>query len=585
MSRVSRNQEINDKIMQRKSGSWKYWLISLAVNLVILAVVLHLTPIYYETNDDYSIAYKIATEYPYVGFVNYYLCMALIPIQKVFSSVNIFILSQMIMSVTAFTAVLKVFFERRSEFFYCALAAGIAFFFSFDHYSSVQFTKTSALLMAAGLVYIADAYIHSEPVISFLGGYLLYFIGVCYRQMGMFPALSYIGVFMLIWWMFNGRRFFKGKNPFKETALVLLILALLVIPYGFDKMSDRMNASTPELAYGREYQAERVKITDYPVLDRYENFADEYEAAGFSRNDIYIIDRFILDYDGAASLENLKTINRIDSPTASTKATVIKAVKKFLKNTLKSLRDMNFTGRHIVILAMLALAAAIAGKKRDWAYILAAGALTVALYIAIYYMQRTMYRAFYVADISAALWLLYVMAVEARIPGEESAGHSWIRRICFSLVIAMLILLTPGAIRGLEAGSARALSYTEPAEITEYLDSHPEIFYVVPTSRQKYPAQYADPLSVPTMPENRTNTGGWETLTPARMDFLKSHGVSNPIKDLIDNPDMLFFGEYKFDQLSEYYNKWYAAEGKRIIFEEVDNINETGIYRIISVDL
>ena len=146
-------------------------------------------------------------------------------------------------------------------------------------------------------------------------------------------------------------------------------------------------------------------------------------------------------------------------------------------------------------------------------------------------------------------------------------------------------MLTPGAVSMLEKGSARALSYTEPAEVTEYLDSHPEIFYVVPTPRQKYPAQYADPMAVPTMPENRTNTGGWETLTPARMEFLNSHGVSNPIKDLIDNPGMLFFGEYKFDQFTEYYNKWYAKEGKKIVFEEADKFEDTGIYRVVTVDL
>jgi len=102
---------------------------------------------------------------------------------------------------------------------------------------------------------------------------------------------------------------------------------------------------------------------------------------------------------------------------------------------------------------------------------------------------------------------------------------------------------------------------------------------------QKQPATYLDPFAVPVMPENVTNTGGWETLTPARMDFMKSHGVNNPIRDLIDNPNVLFFSEYKFDELTEYYNKWYAPEGKRIVFEKVDEVLDTGIYTVRTVDL
>ena len=64
-----------------KDARWYNWLISLAVNAVILAAVLYFTDLMYETNDDFAIAEKLAAGYPYVGFVNYYLCRALMAVQ------------------------------------------------------------------------------------------------------------------------------------------------------------------------------------------------------------------------------------------------------------------------------------------------------------------------------------------------------------------------------------------------------------------------------------------------------------------------------------------------------------------------
>ena len=561
-----------------------FWLVSIAVNLAVLFAVLHFAAMYYETNDDFSIACKINEGYPYVGFVNYYLCKTLIPLQGMFPNVNIFMLSQIVMSFVAFTAVYRILIDRSRDVAEWLLAAVVIAFFAFDHYSAIQFTKTSALLMAAGLVYVADAYTRRRGVIPYIGGFLLYFIGVCYRQMGMFPALSYIFLFMLIWWILNGKEYFKGKKPVLEIGLIILTVALLVAPYGFDKLSDRMNASTPELALAREYQAERIKITDYPLTKYYDDFKDEYEAAGISENDIYTIDRFVLDYDGAASLENLKTINKINSPALSQYMTAEKAVNIFVKRTLKGLEERSMTGMHIIALALICVFMVLTVRPKSWLYIPFIGALTVVLYIAIYYMQRTNYRAFYVADVSAAFWLLYVFMAEGKAP-QRKAWRKWVCRVLCVALAAVLLTLFPKAIRIENYKAEHNKDMTASDEVTAYLEEHPDMFYVMPTPVQKWPQAYLDPMKPAKMQENCTNTGGWEAMTPSRLSFLAKHGATNPVKDLIDNPDMLMFGKYKHSMLLEYYNKWYGGEGKEIVFEKVDEVDGAGIYRVISVDL
>jgi hypothetical protein len=159
-------KDSNVNVSKGGTSAWVFWLVSIAVNLAILFAVMHFAPMYYETNDDYSIACKIAEGYPYVGFVNYYLCRVLIVLQKLFTGVNIFMLSQIVMSCIAFTAVYRVLIERSREVTEWLLAAVVIAFFSFDHYSAIQFTKTSALLMASGLLYVAYAYTRRKNILA-----------------------------------------------------------------------------------------------------------------------------------------------------------------------------------------------------------------------------------------------------------------------------------------------------------------------------------------------------------------------------------------------------------------------------------
>ena len=70
-------------------------------------------------------------------------------------------------------------------------------------------------------------------------------------------------------------------------------------------------------------------------------------------------------------------------------------------------------------------------------------------------------------------------------------------------------------------------------------------------------------------------------MTPYRLAALEEYGISNPVKDLIDNPDMLYVGEGKQKTLTEYFNKWYCAKGEKVRFEKVDEVDGTGIYRVV----
>lgn len=551
------------------------WLISLVINGAILAAVLRFTEVVYETNDDFAIAREITAGYPYVGFVNYYLCKVIIAIQNFFPEHNIFIISQMALSFVCFTVLLKIFIDRRESWIEVIPAVFACLLFSFDHYGSVQFTKTSALLMTAGLIWAVDTYCHERKPAAFIFAFLLFYTGVAFREKGMFPAIAYAGAFMLIWWIVNGKEVFGKGGVIRELGLICMILVIMVVPYGIDKLSDRVNESTPELKLAREYQAERRKITDYPVMDYYEENKAAYDEAGLSENDIFVVDRWIFDYEGSASIENLKTINSINAPYRVSTMTPIKALKKAVKYALKSVIGLNFTGLHVVLAALLFIFILFFSKPEGWVYALMTCAVTLLIYVAIYYLQRPQYRALYVADAGAVFWLMYALTAARRRAAPKA-------KAVFALVIAAAVIcMSLSAKQMIDGIDKHNKAQLIPEAQIEYFAGNPDKFFIGPTTSMGMSPAFADPLGRAESPANMADTGGWDTMSPYRLEALGKYGIYNPIKDLINNPDALYVGNGKKKVLAEYFSKWYCRDGESVVFEKVDEVDGTNIYRIL----
>lgn len=551
-------------------------LISVVINFAILALVLCTSDLMYETNDDYGIAEMICNSYPYVGFVNYYLCRAIIAVQNILPDINAFVLLQMVASFISFSCITTVFISRnKSRLTNILLSISVICIFAYDHYGSIQFTKTSALLMTSGLILLADNYIHERKIFIYITAYALFYLGVAFRQKGMFPAMAYAGVFLLVWLLQNGRERLLKKSAIKEIVTAVMLIVISLMPYGLDMKSDAINASTPELKYAREYQAQRVKVTDYPLMENYDDKAEEYKAANLSENDVRIVDRFILDYDGAGSLENLKKINEINYPYMMSKRSVVRSVKKFGGELIYSLTERDFTGIHVIILIALAFFFIFVKKPKAWIYVAAIGFLTVAIYIMLYYMQRPQYRAFYVADVGAAAWILYAIASAGR-DRESSVPRRLVGTAAIILIAAMIMPAT----KNIASMRKYREHKIETATVTEYFKNNPDKVFVEPAAIATPQAVYQTPLKKPVIHGNVVATGGWETLSPHELEKLKKCGMRNPVKDLIDNPNAFFFGTYKIKAMKEYYNKWYCNDGETILFEKVDEIDGNGVYRI-----
>lgn len=556
-------------------------LTALLLNLVIAAAVIAITQMSYETNDDYAIAARLAAGYPYVGFVNYFLCRPLIAVQACFPSVNVFILFQIILSFLSFTMILFTISRTGNKLFLTLASAAVICIFAFDHYSVIQFTKTAALAMTAGLIGMTDCLLRKRPLLSYLPPVLLLFLGACVRVDALPGAAAFACVFLFFYLVLDHKELSEdGTLRAGMIPVLIVLIALTAGAYGLDKLSCRINVGTDELRYAEDYSLYRSNIVDYPTYEYYWDNKEAYDAIGISENDIYLIDHWYFDYDGAASFENLKKIDEIERPQQGIKQKAAESVRKSLKCIVKGVKKRSFTGIHIILLCMLALMAVICLKPKHWLYVICTGMLAVSLYFAIHYMQRPTYRALYAADIGAAIWILYYAANEA--------GRGHIReKACTVISIALILVMLPlsAYARADSKAAYTAAGKKVMSEETEaYYLNDPDSLYVWDTSEKKLARVYTTPLKAPDGSDrNVTGTGSWGVLSPYMMERLGEYGVTNPIRDLIDNENAYYVGNKYIKRLSEYYTKWYGGDGG-IVLEEAGDAGGYKVWRVRTSD-
>lgn len=563
------------------------WIKSLAVNAAILIAVLLTTNLLYETNDDYAIATRIADGYPYIGFINYYLCRVLIPLQQIFTGFNVFVVFQIAAAFAAFVFILKVTLDAGKNRAGAVMAALVILVFSVDHYCAVQFTKTAALLLVTGMLLLIDSMIKKRKWYYYLYAMIFLYLGVAFRADSFIAVIGFGGIF-LIFWVFRNRRELKngGYLTGRQILIYIILLGLIGGCYGFDMASERVNVSTDELSEYKEYSELRSDVVDYPVYEYYSGNEEAYDAIGISENDLYLIDHWYLDYDGAAGKKNLQAILQVDSEVHKEDKSISASAKTFVKHVISSVKKLSFTGVHVLLLIVLAIWAAVMVKPKYRLYIIALGAFTVCLYLALFYMYmgRIAYRAMYVADLGAAVWLLYFVNGQAETYVKRFCGR-FKTAVCILAVAVMLLLIIPvwrDCIKEYDSISRRIMPERMGAFISEQDDS----LFVFPVSEKKSSADYASPATVPGKygMQNVMGTGSWGTMSPYILDKLAEYNMTNPIKGLIDNPKAYYVGNKDIDRVTEYYKKWYGSTKKEITLNRVDNIDGYSIWKVETQD-
>lgn len=553
------------------------WTIAILANIIIFIVIMSLTDVTYESNDDYGIALRIVDGYSSIFLINYYLCKILVPLQAVMAGRNVFVLFQIVSSLCAFIVVSKVILDADKTVWFKIVCMLVIATFSIDHYCMIQYTKTSSFLIAAGLVILVDAVTKKRNIGYIAGGMIFVYLGASLRFINMYVGIGFAAVFMLFWAIYNFKEI-KGNGYFERNRLIAyaVIVILLAGTYVMDYCSDNQDVFKDY----KVYNSNRSKITDYPVYEHYDQNRAEYEATGISANDVYLIAHWYHDFNGAASIDNLKKINEIydNSQSGLTSEKISVAVQDFKKSIIDDMHEKSRTGIHIIILLMLAAGGILLFKPKYWLYIIALGFTAVAVYIYLYYGDRTVYRALYIADINPTLWLLYFY--QSGLSREDKAAK-YAKPVIAVIISVVILSMQSGLYEYCNAKSDAIKGQLMPTEVTEYFNDHPDNFYIFSNGDKELSAYYPAALKMPgkDFEKNMLVFGGWGTTSPYNMDRMGRYGLSNLFGNIIDRENIYIVENRNLDRLTEYFNKWYGNDEKSIIFELVEEFDGYHIYR------
>ena len=551
------------------------WIISILINAAIAAAVLLFTHMSYETNDDFAISSRIVDGYPEVYFINYYLCLILTKLQNLMPSLNAFVVSQIAMSFVSFVCILKLVMDNCKERIVIIASVALILFFSIDHYSTIQFTKTAALITTAGALLLIDALIKSRNAFYYILGVLLFLAGSGLRIEGTIVPFGFAGIYAIAW-MIENRGRLKIFLSERKIAISLVMIVIIAGSVALQIASLWANNRTPELKEYTAYNSYRTAIVDYSRLDYYEDQKSEYEKAGFSDFDIKLIRSWIFDYDGAASTDNLKKIIEISDGADKEGMTVKTSAKQFLKETKKNVRKITPMGAQLIVLMLLGLWLILAGTWSSRLLVVLAAMATAAMHVMLYYVERPAYRAFYVPIICAAVFMIYALSELGELPKWKKAPG-----IAIALIIAVLVLpVYKDSIKTFHKNEKRIMS----DEFVERLKSDNDTFFVVGTMEKKTNPSYLTPWKAPdtSLDSNCMGGGSWGTKSPYILDKLSAYGIQNPIKDLIDNDNARYVGNKNVKNLTSYYNKWYGKDGRTIQLEQDGEIDGLKVWAVKS---
>lgn len=562
------------------------WVKAIAVNLIIMIVILLLTDPVYETNDDYAISLRMVDGYPYITFINYYFCRFVIGLQSLLHGINAFVVVQMAGAFVSFTIITWILLEKKQSRWFTILTVFIIALFAVDQYCIVQFTKSSALMLTAGLLLLIDAFTKKRGIGFYILAFVLIYAGFSLRFMNVFVAIGFAGVYLIAWILIN-RKTLKEDGFLKARSILVFGVCILLLAGlgGLYKASDQANQSTEALKDYVAFDYYRQYVTDYPIYESYDSNQEKFAAIGLDKNDLRLMDNWYLDAGGAASTENLKAIyEKVYKDSGMASHSVSKAAKEFVKSCIHDMKKHNRTGIHLWLLLALALAALLAYKPKYWLYIIAIGGLTVLVYVYLFYLGRPAYRAEYIADLAAALWLLYFM--DSGYQRTGAAGSKSFKAVSTAGAILLSVILLACQLPIHEkcvSMHEKSMSGQTSPVLAQYLEDHEDSFFVFGNGQRGKSVYYADPLTVPepNFQKNALGFGSWGTESPYLTEKLQRYGMSNTFADLIDNENAFVFEDKKKEALTTYLNKWYGDENSQIVLEPVDVIDGHPLWRVV----
>ena len=488
----------------------------------------------FETNDDTAMAqliYGLHTDYydPHLVFINVILGYALKACLLVSPTIPWYTVFHCGTVLLAFFVLMYLLVLRTGIRKGMLPVLLLIFFFGKEFCLTLQFSKTAGIAAAAGILLLLDAALDTEkrPYWKWILGGLLTIIGSLYRFnafcMVLIPAAG-IGMFLIL-------KPLMQKDWKRLLRICLPFVIVFAVCFGCRFYNAWEYQRSAEWAHYIEFNSLRSELLDYGFPDYIEN-QDLYQSLNISYSDYEMYKQWDFADPEIFSVDAMKQLVAAKTARPLT-----------LYACMDNLYHFFFSYRYsVAVLVALAVTLITTSTKHGWqaAYaVFAVVAAQVYLYISGRYGLNRV-------DAVLAIALFAILVLYGWGQWEFSGKIT-------ALVMSVLVLLSPFY------EFRNKATDVQPAPLYELIYSNPDDFYFcsiparspsIPSPYQVYPVGYR---------QNYSPLGGWTTYMVSYLEKWEQYNITNPFRDMVDNPNIFLIASGDIHAKVLYLNKHYGT--------------------------
>lgn len=554
---------------------------AVVINIVIMLFCIEVTTFSYDSSKDfYNSLYICNHHFYYSSSINYILSTIIGSVQYVFDGFNCFVLSQILLSFSAFISITFVFADKFSKKKSAVITFLINILFALNHYADIYTSKTAALLVAAGFLLLLNSINNkrynlpcwvgaAEVAFGSFFDYKYFFIGLA------FAVAFFIGdLISKRKYKIAFRKFFWYFRPF---LIVFALVTLLVT--GLNQYSYSVNHATEEATNYYEYEYTTDLISSLP----YPNYADhkaELSSVGITtENEYELLKNGYIDQSNSLGITALKLVSDIQQKEN------IKTVLFVTGNIFSdiSYHLVSFDCYAILYLVFIALSVFyIVFQKRRFAFF-------PFLYLATGLASSILLRYFFSGETYHiyGIWLMMYIFLLYSFNFEQARPHkkppvlkmknsyifiSTVCVICLFLCYSIVFQNTTNTIKESE----------RPQSLFAEIDRHPDRYYVLDPNTgneyMKYTENYIHPLwgFRQGFLDNVDGFGYFHNS-----DELRKRNLSDNIYEAVLTYNKIYVVDKNITFRKErYFTTKYAEKGKTVSYNQISEFDGYKIYTV-----
>lgn len=554
---------------------------SVVLNLIIAVFCSMVTSFSYDTMDDfYNSIYIAHNHYYYNNDINYILCNLIGSLQFILGRFNCYVLALVGLSLSAFISITYVFSDKYGKPKAAVFSLIINILFALNHYSAVNSSKTSALLLAAGFLLVLNAIKNKRYNLPCWIGVCEILIGSFFNYYYFFIAFAFAFAYFLAdmiakrKYKIAFRKFFWYFRPF-----LLMFAFVLLLTVGLNQYSISVNTATEESAIYYEYCNLTDSITNYPYPD-YKEYADEFSAAGLNSEDEYeLLKNGYYDNDTSLNNKVLKVVSDIQQRTNS--KNIFYELGNIFYDSANHILSFDSTALVMICLTILTVGYIIYQKRRFCFFPILIIITGIASSAVLRYFFTVQYYLTY------GIWLLMFVFILNSFDFEQQRPlkHKKIfelskpKGIIFGIAV---LLLGIGSGLVYQAHLQEIDMSNKPVSLNLAIKKHPERYFVFDTNTAtdylKYTDNYVHPLwgFSSSFLENVDTFGVYQ-----KIDNRRKHSLSDNIYEACVESKYVFIIDNSITFRKEnYFTKYYSTDSEPISYSQAEEISGYKVYKI-----